>query len=153
MTSSRPPSTSLPNHNTKCLVRDAAPPRQVHMKRAAGFQSGIKSDKGMSKISARPALLYFTSILNSQLVFTSLRFSQMMAFRPDQLRPECLSDTLSPTNALSAGLCTWNRLARVWCCWPPKCPPFVPRVHCICLYARVDRRHFDPCSSYFLGFW
>jgi hypothetical protein len=40
------------------------------------------------------------------LVFTSLRFLRMMAFQPDQLRPECLPDTLPPTNALSAGLCT-----------------------------------------------
>jgi hypothetical protein len=68
-----PPSTSLPNHNTKCLVRIPPPGRQarktrrghlrpayqittrsawlggvsswVYMKRAADFQSGIKSDR------------------------------------------------------------------------------------------------------------
>jgi hypothetical protein len=102
----RPASTSLPNHNTKCLVRRRLVSSQVHMKRTAGLQSRLKSGKGMPKISARPALLYFTSIFNSQLVFTSLQFLRMMVFRPDQLRPECLPDTLSPTNALSAGLCT-----------------------------------------------
>jgi len=45
LTSSRPPSTSLPNHNTKCLVRRGVVSRQVHMRRAVYFQSGLKSDR------------------------------------------------------------------------------------------------------------
>jgi len=40
-----PPSTSLPNHNTKCAVRRGVVSSWVHMKLASGFQSGIKWDK------------------------------------------------------------------------------------------------------------
>jgi hypothetical protein len=54
---SRPNSTSLPNHNTKCLVRRCLVSSQVHMKRVAGFQSGLRSDKLIPK-RQRTARLY-----------------------------------------------------------------------------------------------
>ena len=39
VTSSRTPSISLPNHNTKFVVRRCLVSSQVHIKRVAGFQS------------------------------------------------------------------------------------------------------------------